>query len=67
MLLLSPQIESIYKKAHSSIRSDPGHKKPAAKKITKKRWSDKKLTLEQRKTKIANRKAAYIAKLKADA
>lgn len=60
------QIENIYKKAHSAIRADPGHKKPAAKKITQKRWTEKRLTLEQRKTKIANRKAAYIAKLKAD-
>lgn len=59
-------IENIYKKAHSAIRADPGHKKPAAKKITQKRWTEKRLTLEQRKTKIANRKAAYIAKLKAD-
>lgn len=61
------QIESIYKKAHSAIRSDPAAKKGAAKKVTKKRWTTKKLTLEQRKKKIADRKAAYIAKLKAEA
>lgn len=61
------QIENIYKKAHAAIRADPGHKKAAEKKVTKKRWTEKRLTLEQRKKKISDRKAAYIAKLKADA
>jgi len=60
-------IENIYKKAHAAIRADPGHKKAAAKKVTKKRWTEKRLTLEQRKKKIADRKEAYIAKLKAEA
>lgn len=68
ILHFSPaQIEAIYKKAHSSIRSEPAHKKPAAKKVNKKRWTEKRLTLEQRQKKIADRKAAYIAKLKAAA
>lgn len=61
------QIEAIYKKAHAAIRADPGHKKAAAKKITQKRWTEKRLTLEQRKKKISDRKEAYIAKLKAAA
>lgn len=60
-------IENIYKKAHASIRQDPSPAKKAEKKVTKKRWNEKKLTLEQRKKKIADRKEAYIAKLKADA
>lgn len=58
-------IETIYKKAHSAIRADPAHKKKAAKKVTKKRWNKLKLTLEQRKVKIAAHKAEFIAKLKA--
>ena len=61
-------IEELYKKAHASIRSDPTHKKQAAKSgVTKKRWNAKKLTLEQRQTKIAEHKAAYIAKLQSEA
>ena len=61
-------IEELYKKAHATIRSDPTHKKPAAKSgVDKKRWNAKKLTLEQRKTKIAAYKAAYIAKLQSEA
>lgn len=61
------QIETIYKKAHSAIRADPVYKKKAAKKVTKKRWNLLKLTLEQRKTKIAAHKADFIAKIKAGA
>lgn len=62
------QLEGIYKKAHSDIRANPAHvakehKKPA----TKKRWNEAKLTLQQRKDKVASRKAAFIAKLKAEA
>jgi len=61
-------LEEIYKKAHSGIRSDPAHKKPEHKKpATKKRWNAAKLTLEQRKQKVNERKAAFIAKLKAEA
>lgn len=65
--LISFQIETIYKKAHSAIRQDPVYKKKPAKKVTKKRWNQLKLTLEQRKTKIAAHKADFLAKLKADA
>lgn len=59
-------VEGIYKKAHSAIRSDPAYKKGPEKKVTKKRWNPAKLTLEQRKQKVADRKAAFLAKLRAD-
>lgn len=62
------QLETIYKKAHAAIRADPSHQKKEHKKAaTKKRWNDAKLTLVQRKAKVAARKEAFIAKLKADA
>jgi len=61
-------LENIYKKAHAAIRADPAHKKKEHKKpATKKRWNDAKLTLEQRKAKVAARKAAFLANLKAEA
>lgn len=61
-------MEEVYKKAHSAIRSDPTHKQAEhAKKATKKRWNAAKLTLEQRKQKVAARKEAFLAKLKAEA
>jgi len=60
-------LEEIYKKAHQQIRSDPSsHKKIAKTGVTKKRWNAKKLTNEQRKVKVAEHKAAYIAKLKSE-
>lgn len=61
-------MEEVYKKAHAAIRADPAHKKVEHKKqATKKRWNLAKLTLEQRKAKVAARKAAFLAKLKAEA
>jgi len=61
-------LEEVYKKAHANIRADPAHKKVEhAKPATKKRWNAAKLTLEQRKQKVADRKAAFLAKLKAEA
>ncbi|XP_059612243.1 large ribosomal subunit protein uL18 [Phlebotomus argentipes] len=59
-------LEETYKKAHASIRSDPTHKKVDKKPVTKKRWNKAKLTLEQRKQNVADKKAAYLAKLQAE-
>lgn len=59
-------IETIYKKAHSAIRSDPGYAKKSAKKVTKKRWNKAKQTLQQRKEYVAKRKSDYLAKLAAE-
>jgi len=56
-------LEEIYKKAHASIRTDPTHKKKEKSGVVKKRWTMKKLTLEQRKKKVAEHKAAYLVKL----
>lgn len=62
------QLEGIYKKAHADIRATPLHaKKEHKKQATKKRWNEAKLTLQQRKDKVAARKEAFIAKLKAEA
>jgi len=61
-------LEPTYKKAHAAIRSDPSHaktKKPAP--ATKKRWNKAKLTLEQRKQYVSERKATFLAKLKSEA
>jgi len=58
-------IEGIYKNAHATIRANPDHK-PVEKdqsKIVKKRWNRAKMTLAQRKNRVAQRKAAYIKKL----
>lgn len=59
-------IETIYKKAHASIRADPSHSKKPEKKVTKKRWNKAKLTLEARKAGVAKRKSDFLAKLEAE-
>lgn len=58
----------MYKKAHEAIRADPEVKKSAkdAAKLKKKRWNAKKLTHEQRKARVAEKKKAFLAKLEAD-
>lgn len=62
------QLETIYKKAHASIRSDPAHKKATTKAGgVKKRWTAKRLTHAERTGKVTDRKAAFLAKLKAEA
>lgn len=61
-------LEEVYKKAHAAIRADPSRQKKEHKKAaTKKRWNAAKLTLAQRQQKVADRKAAFLAKLKAEA
>jgi len=60
-------LEPTYKKAHAAIRADPSHEKTKKPAPTKKRWNKAKLTLEQRKQYVSERKAAFLAKLKADA
>jgi len=61
-------LEPAYKKAHAAIRADPSHTKTKkAAPATAKRWNKAKLTLEQRKQYVSERKAAFLAKLKAEA
>ncbi|XP_017771235.1 PREDICTED: 60S ribosomal protein L5 [Nicrophorus vespilloides] len=58
------QIENMYKNAHAAIRADPGHdKKPERKPATLKRWNRVKMTLSERKNRIAQKKASFLKKL----
>lgn len=63
------QIETMYKKAHEAIRADPEKQKSSKdpSKIKKKRWNAKKLTLEERKARVAAKKKEFLAKLEAGA
>ena len=53
----------MYTKAHAAIRKDPARAKKAAKKITKKRWTAKRLTYDERKEKVAKSKEAFLSQL----
>jgi len=60
-------IEGMYKKAHSAIRADPARAVKGEKKVTKKRWTDKKLTAEARKQKVKDQKEEFLAQMEAQA
>uniref|UniRef100_G3NJR1 Large ribosomal subunit protein uL18 n=1 Tax=Gasterosteus aculeatus aculeatus TaxID=481459 RepID=G3NJR1_GASAC len=53
-------IEEMYKKAHASIRENPVHEKKPPKEVKKKRWNRAKLSLAQRKDRIAQKKASFL-------
>lgn len=57
-------METIYKNAHAAIRANPEHEKkedkaPPAK---PKRWNRKKLSLAERKDRVAQKKKSFLAK-----
>ena len=55
----------MYTKAHTGIRKDPLRTKKPEKKITKKRFSAKRLTYAERKAKVANTKKEFLAQIEA--
>ena len=55
----------MYTSAHAAIRKNPDHKKPAAKKIQKKRWTAKKLTKQERDDKVAQQKKEFLEQIEA--
>ena len=56
-------MEEMYKKAHAAIRADPALKKSAAKKVTKKRWTAKKIGGDARRAKVAKAKEEFLSQL----
>lgn len=59
----------MYKNAHEAIRADPTHVKKEDNKehpLTKKRWNRAKLTLAERKNRVAQKKASFLKKLEAE-
>lgn len=56
-------MEDMYKKAHSAIREDPSPKAKVERQVKKKRWNRSKLSLEQRRDRVKQRKAAYLKEL----
>ncbi|CAG9833487.1 unnamed protein product [Diabrotica balteata] len=58
------QVENMYKNAHAAIRANPELEKKAEKApAPAKRWNRRKLTLAERKDRVAQKKKSYIAKL----
>ncbi|KAG9341514.1 hypothetical protein JZ751_019019 [Albula glossodonta] len=57
---LPQKIEEMYKKAHAAIRENPVHDKKPKKEVKKKRWNRAKLSLAQRKDRVAQKKASFL-------
>lgn len=60
------QIDDIYKKAHSAIRADPSPSEKKAPVVTDKkpkRWNRAKLSLAERKDRVAQKKASFLKKI----
>ncbi|KAL7303554.1 hypothetical protein TKK_0003714 [Trichogramma kaykai] len=65
--IAADSIETMYKKAHEAIRANPEHvkekKKPQEK---KKRWNRAKMSLSERKNRVAQKKASFLKALEAE-
>jgi len=59
-------LETMYKKAHSSIRADPSGKAKTEKRVQKKRWNLAKLSKAQREARVKQKKEAFLRKLDED-
>uniref|UniRef100_A0A674ERG0 Ribosomal protein L5 n=1 Tax=Salmo trutta TaxID=8032 RepID=A0A674ERG0_SALTR len=66
-LLLARRVEEMYKKAHTAIRENPVHEKKPQKDVKKKRWNRAKLSLAQRKDRVAQKKASFLRAQEAEA
>lgn len=55
-------IENMYKNAHAAIREDPDHEAKPEREVKKKRWNRAKMSLKQRKDRVRQKKASFLAK-----
>lgn len=54
-------VEKMYRDAHAAIRADPLREKKPDKEVKVKRWNAKRLSIQQRKARVAQKKAAFLA------
>merc|ERR1712212_345550 len=59
--ITSDAMEPMYRNAHAAIRADPMRAPQPAKEVKVKRWTAKRLSIQQRKARVAEKKAAFIA------
>jgi len=53
-------LEKMYRDAHSAIRADPARVAKPTKEVKVKRWTAKRLSIQQRKARVAEKKAAFL-------
>jgi large subunit ribosomal protein L5e len=64
--IIADSVEEMYKKAHAAIRANPAPEKKEKKEMkpeAKKRWNRAKMTLAERKNRVAQKKAAFLRKI----
>ncbi|XP_027449070.1 60S ribosomal protein L5-like isoform X2 [Zalophus californianus] len=57
---VTPDMEEMYKKAHAAIRENPVYEKKPKKEVKKKRWNRPKMSLAQKKDRVAQKKASFL-------
>ena len=57
---VTPDMEEMYKKAHAAIRENPVYEKKPKKEVKKKRWNHPKMSLAQKKDRVAQKKASFL-------
>ena len=57
---VTPDMEEMYKKAHDAIRENPVYEKKPKKEVKKKRWNRPKMSLAQKKDRVAQKKASFL-------
>ena len=50
----------MYKKARAAIQENPVYKKQPKKEVKKKRWNHPKMSLAQKKDRVAQKKASFL-------
>uniref|UniRef100_A0A5F9DQG3 Large ribosomal subunit protein uL18 n=1 Tax=Oryctolagus cuniculus TaxID=9986 RepID=A0A5F9DQG3_RABIT len=58
--LLLAYMEEMYKKAHAAIRENPVYEKKPKREVKKKRWNRPKMSLAQKKDRVAQKKASFL-------
>uniref|UniRef100_A0A2K5PNZ8 Large ribosomal subunit protein uL18 n=1 Tax=Cebus imitator TaxID=2715852 RepID=A0A2K5PNZ8_CEBIM len=53
-------MEKMYKKAHAALRENPVYEKKPKKEVKKKRWNRPKMSLAQKKDRVAQKKASFF-------
>ncbi|KAB0354302.1 hypothetical protein FD755_022840 [Muntiacus reevesi] len=57
---VTPDMEERYKKVHAATRENPVYEKKPKKEVKKKRWARPKMSLAQKKDRVAQKKASFL-------
>ncbi|XP_065917917.1 large ribosomal subunit protein uL18-like [Dysidea avara] len=65
--ITADNMETMYKNAYAKIREDPTAKPKPKKEVKPKQWNRKKMSLQQRRARVAQKKAAFLRKIQNEA